>query len=321
MKKQILIALLFSVAPLSFGHSLEVLPSPDGAGFLKTEWLEKIYQANRLLRSAEIWYNVLGDNGALLQRRCIAWDPEKKRLLMLSMLPVRDPSMQAVASFSINDGKRTIMNYWEKRTPDLSPSDSGIKKGNVSIGNYTNDILLRLRVFFIFDEDFGGNQFCNMLKTLSPEELRKRVVEVKHNGKECLKFSGPVTFVFEKERGIVLEKTIYHAQYKEMPPFSEKIEYADHQIVEGIWFPMSVRFTVSKDGPNRKEERHAYRINPEDVKLNHKIPEEKFTPRIPKGIEVYDHANDLHYISTGFTRERENSIKKQLDEIFEESEN
>jgi hypothetical protein len=320
MKKQILIALLLFVALLSFSHSAEVSSPPDGTGSIKAEWLEKIYQANRPIETAEIEYCVFEEDRKHLERSCVLWDPKKKLMRRISISSGEGSLIQRISDHSFDNGKAIYVGYMENRRPDLKPSFDGIKNGWVSIDDGIPELILKLRLFFIFDDDFGGNPFCNTLKFLSPENLQNGFTEIDYKGKKCLKFSGLFTIIFEKERGIILEKSIQHASRKEMPVFTEKIEYADHQFIDGTWFPLTVYYKTQRGSPSSKPDKAIYRMKLEDVKLNHKIPDEKFTPRIPNGFEVFDNVNELHYLSTGFSKERENAIKKKLDEIFEESE-
>jgi hypothetical protein len=321
MKKQILIALLFSVTPLSLSHSAEVSPPSDGTGSKMAEWIERIYQANRPFESIDVFYSVLDEDGGIDLRRHITLDLKKKLLLKTSITPQKESLGQAISTSFFDNGNFTKVNYYEKRTPDLRPSFREIKDGYVHIYKVP-EIMFRARLFFNFDDDFFGNRFCNAMRALSPDTLWKKAEEVEFKGRKCLKFSGPFTIIFEKERGIVLERMICHPPIKKIneTEIYEKVEYSDHQLVDGIWFPMTVHFSTFTGGLDKKPGTSMLRIRPEDVRLNHKIPEGDLHPKIPKGAEVYDDINDLHYISTGFSKERENSIKKQLDEIFEESE-
>jgi hypothetical protein len=300
-------------------HSANVVSSVDSAVSLKTEWIEKIYQANRPFESIDVCFSIHNEDGVLVRRRHITLDSKKKLLLKTSITPKKEFSKQTISSFSFDNGNGTYMEYVEKRTPDLRPSFMEIKDGQVHIYKVP-EIILGIGLFFNFDDDFSGNRFCNVLRSLSPDALWKKAEEIEFKGRKCLRFSGPFTIVFEKDRGVILEKTFCNSPGKENESLVEKIEYSDHQLVDGIWFPMTVRRFTFRDGLNKKPDTSMLRIRPEDVRLNHKIPEGDLHPKIPKGIEVYDDINDLHYISTGFTKERENSIKKQLDEIFEESE-
>jgi hypothetical protein len=313
--------MLMFFAILFGGGGLAAAPAVEkGAGKTKLELLKMVSHANPEPESLEAVYEFFDGEGKKTERWEIAWDSKGGRAVLTRIL--RRESSQFVLRLYALGPKYVTVVHEEDLTPDLTLGFSHVRKGRATTSAMRHPLLF-IDVFQLLGDPLPPLRQMHDLITRkdAPFWLRgwtlwRYVSTVEFNGRKCLRLAQPFEAFYEMERGVVLAATDPGLDEDGNACSPVRYKYEDHKLFGGTWLPLVIQKT-GIDGANEKLI-WTRRLKPESVRVNHRIPDEKFVPRIPPGIEIENATGGLDEVPDAFPPEglktarhsREVSIEK-----------